>query len=158
MRERLVAMLEPVVTAMGYELVHVELVGGGRDTVLRVYIDAPDGISLADCEAVSHQIGGVLDVEDPVPGGYQLEVSSPGLDRPLVKAGDFERFAGHRVRVRLSAAVDGRRKYTGELLGCEDSQVMLAVDGERHVLALDDIDSARLVPETQGPGLRRQDR
>ncbi len=158
MRERLVAMLEPVLAGMGYELVHVELVGGGRDTVLRVYIDAPDGITLADCETVSHQISGLLDVEDPVPGSYQLEVSSPGLDRPLARAGDFERFAGHRVRVKLVAAVDGRRNYTGELLGHVDGQVSLVVDGERHSLALDDIESARLVPEGQGPGRRRQDR
>ncbi len=158
MRERLVAMLEPVLTGMGYELVHVELAGGGRDTVLRVYIDAPGGIALADCEAVSRQVSALLDVEDPVPGSYQLEVSSPGLDRPLAKAGDFERFAGHRVRVKLVAAVDGRRNYTGELLGYTDGQVSLAVDGERHSLALDDIESARLVPEGQGSGRRRQGR
>ena len=147
MQERIRSLLEPVLEAMGYELVHVQLVGSGRNTTLRVYIDTPDGITLADCETVSRQVSGVLDVEDPVPGGYQLEVSSPGLDRPLVKAAHFQQFLGHRIRVRLRESVVGRRNYTGDLLSYETGSITVAVDGERHELALDDIDSARVVPD-----------
>ena len=141
------SLIEPAVTALGYELVGVEYSSGGRGGLLRVYIDRPEGITLDDCQAVSHQVSGVLDVEDPISGQYSLEVSSPGLDRPLFRDADFERFAGHRVRVQTSSPVGGRRKFKGTLLGLEDGQVLLKVDDEDLRLPLEKIDQARLVPE-----------
>jgi len=96
---------------------------------------------------VSHQVSGVLDVEDPIRGEYTLEVSSPGLDRPLFQARDFERFAGNQVDVRLLAPVNGRRKFKGVLGGLRDGQVVLQMDDEELVVALDEIDRARLVPD-----------
>ncbi|HHJ14870.1 MAG TPA: ribosome maturation factor RimP [Gammaproteobacteria bacterium] len=141
------ALLEPAVTAMGFELVGVEFFRA-RQGVLRLYIDADQGVTVDDCQAVSHQVSGILDVEDPIRGQYTLEVSSPGLDRPLFRAGDFERFAGCEVRLQLTAAVDGRRKFQGTLAGLRDGEVVLELGDERElVVALDEIDQARLVPD-----------
>ena len=139
-------LIEPAVTALGFELVGVEFIHG-KSGLLRVYIDHPDGISVDDCQAVSHQVSGILDVEDPIRGEYTLEVSSPGLDRPLFQARDFERFAGNQVDVRLLAPVNGRRKFKGVLGGLRDGQVVLQMDDEELVVALDEIDRARLVPD-----------
>ena len=139
-------LIEPAVTALGFELVGVEFIHG-KSGLLRVYIDHPDGISVDDCQAVSHQVSGVLDVEDPIRGEYTLEGSSPGLDRPLFQARDFERFAGNQVDVRLLAPVNGRRKFKGVLGGLRDGQVVLQMDDEELVVALDEIDRARLVPD-----------
>ncbi|UCE75730.1 MAG: ribosome maturation factor RimP [Gammaproteobacteria bacterium] len=139
-------LLEPAVSALGFELVGVEFVSGRRG-LLRVYIDSEDGISIDDCQAVSHQVSGLLDVEDPIPGQYSLEVSSPGLDRPLFRAADFERFAGHEVRLRLVAPVEGRRKFRGVLVGLRDGRVVVQVEEQELVVALEEIDEARLVPD-----------
>jgi ribosome maturation factor RimP len=140
------ALIEPAVTALGFELVGVEFIHG-KSGVLRVYIDHPDGIGLDDCQAVSYQVSGVLDVEDPIRGQYSLEVSSPGLDRPLFQGRDFERFAGSEVDVRLLAAVNGRRKFRGVLGGLRDGRVVVQMDDQELVVALDEIDQARLVPD-----------
>jgi ribosome maturation factor RimP len=140
-------LIEPAVTALGYELVGVEFTGAGRQGLLRVYIDREEGITLDDCQAVSYQVSGLLDVEDPIPGQYSLEVSSPGLDRPLFQAGDFERFAGRRANVKLARPVEGRRNFKGLLLGLDDGQVMVRVDDRDYRFPVDDIDQARLVPE-----------
>jgi len=139
-------LIEPAVTVLGFELVGVEFIHG-KSGLLRVYIDHPDGIGVDDCQAVSHQVSGILDVEDPIRGEYTLEVSSPGLDRPLFQARDFERFAGNQVDVRLLAPVNGRRKFKGVLGGLRDGQVVLQMDDEELVVALDEIDRARLVPD-----------
>jgi len=139
-------LLEPAVTALGFELVGVEFVHGKRG-LLRVYIDSEDGVTVDDCQAVSHQVSGVLDVEDPIPGQYSLEISSPGLDRPLFHARDFERFAGHEVRLRLSVPVNGRRKFKGTLLGFRGEQVVVQTEDEELMVSLDEIDQARLVPD-----------
>ncbi|MGD8672564.1 MAG: ribosome maturation factor RimP [Thiogranum sp.] len=139
-------LIEPAVTALGFELVGVEFIHG-KSGLLRVYIDHPEGISVDDCQAVSHQVSGVLDVEDPIRGQYTLEVSSPGLDRPLFRERDFERFAGNQVDIRLLAPVNGRRKFKGVLGGLRDGQVVLQMDDEELVVALDEIDRARLVPD-----------
>jgi len=112
-----------------------------------VYIDKQDGVTVDDCERVSHQISGVLDVEDPIAGHYLLEVSSPGLDRPLDGARDFERFRGREVRLRLHAALNGQRNFKGLLMGLRGEQVVLEVDGREIELPLRDIDRARLVPD-----------
>lgn len=139
----LTKMLEPSVNALGFELVAVEMAG----TTLRLYIDSPEGVTVDDCADVSHQVSAVLDVEDPIRGEYTLEVSSPGLDRPLVKPEDFERFAGERVKVKLHQSLDGRKNFVGRLAGLKDGQVVVETDEGRFELELDQIDRARLVPE-----------
>jgi len=114
---------------------------------LRVYIDHPSGISVDDCQAVSHQVSGVLDVEDPIRGQYALEVSSPGLDRPLFTPEQYQRFAGEVIRVSLFAPQEGRRKFKGTLLGAEDGRVKLEQDGSEVLLEMSNIAKARLVPD-----------
>lgn len=145
-------LLEPVVTAMHYELVGVECHGTRNNVLLRIYIDRESGISLDDCQLVSHQISGLLDVEDPITGSYTLEVSSPGLDRPLFKAEHYERFKGHQARIILSTPLTnntlrGKRKFTGLLKGITDATVILEISGVEQLIPLDMIESARLVPE-----------
>ena len=137
-----------VVEPMGYELVGVEYLNGYQGgNLLRVYIDSEQGIQLEDCSRVSHQLSGVLDVEDPIQGEYSLEVSSPGMDRPLFDKAHFERFAGHLVSIRLLRGIDNRRKYKGLLKGIEEGAVLLDVDGELFHLPFDSISEARLIPE-----------
>ena len=138
-------LLEPAVSALGFELVGVEFVSGRRG-LLRLYIDSEDGVTIDDCQAVSHQVSGLLDVEDPIQGQYSLEVSSPGLDRPLFRAADFERFAGHEVSLRLVAPVEGRRKFRGVLLGLRDGRVVVQVEEQELVVELEEIEAAGLVP------------
>lgn len=139
-------VVEPVVEAMGYEFVGAEYVQQDRRNTLRIYIDRPDGITLDDCSAVSHQVSGVLDVEDPIAETYDLEVSSPGLDRPLFKAGDFGRFAGQTVKIRLAVPQDGRRNFRGVLLGLEDDKVRVEVDKQIFELPFGHIERAKVVP------------
>lgn len=131
-------------TGMGYELVDVQASNGGR--LLRLFIDKPGGVTLDDCAAISRHLTRVLAVEGI---DYErLEVSSPGLDRPLRKAGDFARFAGHKAEVRMRTPdATGRRKFVGVLRGAEAGQVSLDMEGHLVALALDDVDKARLVPE-----------
>ena len=143
MRETLLKLLEPAIEALGYELVELEF----PPHLLRIYIDREGGVTVDDCEKVSRQVSAVLDVEDPIPGAYTLEVSSPGLDRPLRKPADFARFAGGRMKLELALPRDGRRRYTGVLKGCEAGEVLIEVDGVLHKLPLADIGKARLVPE-----------
>ncbi len=144
---RLKRLIKPAVEALGYELVGVEYRRGRKRALLRVYIDKSEGITLDDCERASHQVSGVLDVEDPIVERYDLEVSSPGLDRPLFEPEHFDRFAGHRVRVRMSPPVDGRRKYTGVLLGFENGEVRVDEDGVERRVPLESVSAARLVPD-----------
>ncbi len=146
--KNLTQLLRPVVESLGYELVGVELLERGpQGRLLRIYIDQERGITVDDCGAVSHRVSGVLDVEDPIPGHYDLEVSSPGLDRPLFEAGHFERFKGCKARLKLRAKVDGRRKLVGVLGGLEEEQVLILEQGECYRVPLELIESARLVPE-----------
>jgi ribosome maturation factor RimP len=105
------------------------------------------GITLDDCSAVSHQLSGVLDVEDPIAGHYDLEVSSPGLDRPLFTAEQFQRFRGQRVRLKLGVKLEGRRKLEGQIAGLKQDRLLLEAEGETREIPLSTIDSARLVPE-----------
>ncbi|RRQ20675.1 ribosome maturation factor RimP [Thiohalobacter thiocyanaticus] len=144
-------LLEPAVRALGYELVGIEYHPSGKHSVLRIYIDQEEGITLDDCTAVSHQVSGILDVEDPVPGQYTLEISSPGLDRPLFQAADYERFRGQQVKLRLRLPVNGRRKFKGLLQGLRQDEVVIVDDeGNEVCLPLEQIEQARLVPEFQG--------
>lgn len=136
------------VEAMDYELVGVEFHPRPGNALLRVYIDGENGITLDDCQQVSHQLSGVLDVEDPIAGPYTLEISSPGLDRPLFEAKHFARFAGAVVRVQLREPLDGRRKLVGHLLGMRGDDVVIASsDGQEWEVPLERIEKARLVPQ-----------
>ena len=147
LERKLTQMLEPVVESLGYELVLLEYVpqrGGG---LVRLFIDSLGGITLKDCERVSREVSGTLDVEDPIPQGYRLEVSSPGMDRPLVKPEHFERFVGSEVAIRLTAPrAGGRRRYSGRLLGYADRAVSVQTDEGKVDFALDEIERAHLVP------------
>ncbi|TNF90172.1 MAG: ribosome maturation factor RimP [Gammaproteobacteria bacterium] len=133
---------------MGYELVGVEFLGGGGHGTLRVYIDRDDGVSVDDCAAISHQISGILDIEEPIKQAYDLEVSSPGIDRPLFKLADFQRFAGQTARIKLAIAQQGRKNFKGRLQGvADDKMVRIEVDGEEFSLPFADIARANLVGE-----------
>lgn len=144
---KLTALASAVVEPLGYELVGVEHLGGGRSPVVRVYIDHEHGITVDDCALVSHQLSGQLDLEDPIPGEYALEVSSPGLDRPLFSVDQLRRFQGHRARVRLAEKLDGRRNFEGVLAEVVDEVLQLELDsGEVAALPLTWIERARLAP------------
>jgi len=144
---KIVELIEPVVLAMGYELWGVEYLAQGRYSLLRIYIDKVDGITLSDCEQVSRQVTGVLDVEDPIQGAYNLEVSSPGLDRPLFTLSQFARYIDNDARLTLSQKLDGRRKLTGKITGTDENLVLMQVEGKLYKVPADSIDNARLVPE-----------
>lgn len=140
-------LLHTVVESMGFELVAVELSGAGKQTILRLYIDAGQGVTVDDCADVSYQVSGVLDVEDPLHGRYTLEVSSPGLDRPLAKPEHFHQYVGSQVRVRSTEPVLGRRKFRGKLESFDGENLVIAVDNEAYEIPLQIVDKANLVPE-----------
>lgn len=144
--EKLEKLIEPVVASLGCELWWVELARDGRDSLLRLYIDSAQGVDVDDCERVSREVAALLDVEDPITGAYRLEVSSPGLDRPLAKLSHFERFRGEQVRVEMLVPVDGQRRFKGQLLGVEGEAVVLKTGKGEQRLPWVDIDKARLVP------------
>jgi ribosome maturation factor RimP len=127
--EQIRAMAERVAASEGMALVDVELKGGRSNTLLRVYIDKPGGISHADCQLVSEQLSAMLDVEDPFPGSYVLEVSSPGLDRKLVRPSDYILFAGRRARLVLREPLDAQRVVEGRLAGLEEGRVRIEIEG-----------------------------
>jgi len=143
----LIAMLEPDIQALGYQVVDLELHLGGGGGVLRLFIDSPQGITLEDCEKVSHQVSALLDVEDPISGDYSLEVSSPGLNRRLVKAEHFERFAGENVKVKLKRLFEGRRNFKALLIGYAEPNVILQEGQAKFLIPLQEIDMARVVPK-----------
>lgn len=145
--DKLQALVEPVVTSMGYEFVGLDYQGRGNNSLLRVYIDSEQGINVDDCASVSRQLSAALDVDDPIHGQYTLEVSSPGLDRPLFTVEHFERFTGSKVQVRLGVPLQGRRKFRGNLMGVEGDEVIVVVDEEEFRLPLADIEQAKVVPE-----------
>lgn len=145
-RKELMELLAPTVERLGYELSDLEAELGGRNGVLRLFIDKPDGVGLEDCEFVSRQVSALLDVEDPMPGHYVLEVSSPGLDRKLTKIEHFQRFMGQDVRVKMRFPIEGRRNFRGALKAVNEEMIEVEVDGVSHRLPMATIQSARLVP------------
>ena len=158
LKQRLVQLCEQGLAAVGYDLVEVEYLRDPQGWVLRVYIDHPheptrdgdDGrssITHQDCERASRHLGTVLDVEDPIDGAYRLEVSSPGVRRPLRRTQDFVRFAGQRARVQLARALEGRKNFTGRILTASDGVVDLEVDGRAVHLPLESIRKAHLEVE-----------
>ena len=144
---RVAALIEPSLADMGYEVVRLSILGRERPTV-QVMADRQDGalIGVEDCERISRRIGAVLDVEDPIPGAWSLEVSSAGIDRPLVRTKDWERFAGHQARVEMHVPVDGRKRFTGTVLGADEGAARLRLDeGAEVVLPRADMRRAKLV-------------
>lgn len=144
--EELAKLLQPTIERLGYELSDVEAKLSGRHGLLRVFIDKPDGIGLDDCEKVSLAVSALLDVEDPVPVQFDLEVSSPGLDRKLTKIEHFQRFKGEIVKVHMRFPIEGRKRFRGTLVSSDDENIVVKVDGESHTLPMATIDTARLVP------------
>jgi ribosome maturation factor RimP len=144
---RIHELLEPVITGMGYELVGIENVSEGGDALLRIYIDHEPGVTVDDCERVSRQVGAVLDVEGTIRGGYTLEVSSPGWDRPLFTPAHFQRFAGSDVRLQLTELTENRRKFKGRLIGMQEGDVLIEVDGTEYRIPFNRIAKARLVAD-----------
>jgi len=146
--DKLEALLAPLVVDLGYEFVGIEYQSNPKNRLIRLYIDRPDaGIGVDDCERVSHEVSALLDVEDPVSGQYTLEVSSPGIERPLFTAAHFARFVGENAKVMMAVPIDGRRRFTGLIAGVDDGRVVLEVDGERHALEVADIQRAHLAPD-----------
>ncbi|QOC21691.1 ribosome maturation factor RimP [Wenzhouxiangella sp. AB-CW3] len=146
--DKLKALLAPVIEDLGYEFVGVEYHANPKNRLVRIYIDQGDeGIGVEDCERVSREVSALMDVEEPVPGQYTLEVSSPGVERPLFEAEHFQRFAGEVARVMLHAPQDGRRKFKGSIVRADENSVVLLVDGVEHELPLDAIRRAELAPD-----------
>ena len=140
--------IEPEVSNLGYELVRVAMIGGSSDPTLQVMAERPDTrqLDLADCERISRRLSEVLDLCDPIEGSYRLEVSSPGIDRPLTRLKDFSDWAGHEARVTLAGPHEGRKNFSGTLQGVEGEQVLvLAKDGQVHALSFPEIASAKLL-------------
>ncbi len=139
-------MIAPAVEALGFEVWALEYLTQGRHVVLRLYIDSPNGVGIEDCSEVSRQVSSILDVEDPISADYTLEVSSPGIDRLLVKLEHFAQFKGHKASIKLRFPFEGRRRFTGILNGVEGDEVLIVVDDEEFLLPLDSIDRGRIVP------------
>lgn len=147
LEQQLTALFVEPVSAVGFELLGVELVSSGRRvSVVRIYIDSPSGVTVDDCALVSGQISAVLDVEDPIDCEYNLEVSSPGLDRPLFSAEHFSRFIGHLVQVHLHNPIGKRSKLRGKIVKVVDEAITLTVEQQEVVLMFSDIRKANLTP------------
>jgi ribosome maturation factor RimP len=147
LRDALIALLKPVVEGLGVELWELEYVPGRGNGLLRLYIDSEEGVTLDDCERVSRAVSELLDVEDPVPGHYTLEVSSPGLERPLRTAAHFARHVGERVFVELAEPVAARRRFKGLLVAAGGDLIEVEVDGRRHELPIAGIRKAHVAPD-----------
>ncbi|MCU5781782.1 hypothetical protein MA04_01082 [Alcanivorax balearicus MACL04] len=143
--EQIRELLAPVVNDMGYELWGIEYLQG-RGAVLRLYIDHEAGITVDDCVAVSHEVSGVLDVEDPIPGEFNLEVSSPGMDRPLFELSQFERYLGEQVQLKLLAPVAGKRKMMATLVAVDGDTLVVMLNGDTLRIPYSQVDRARLEP------------
>jgi ribosome maturation factor RimP len=142
---RLASIVTPTIEGMGYELVRLRLMGGKRH-VLQIMADRPDGgIEVEDCARISRAVGTVLDVEDPITSEYTLEVSSPGIDRPLTRLKDFERWNGYEAKLETSEPIDGRRRFRGTLAGVEDDEVLIEVPEGTIGLRYDWLSDAKLV-------------
>jgi len=151
------AVVQPVVTGLGYEFVGAQFGQGENGQTLRVFIDTDNGVVVEDCVAVSKQLSAVLDVEDTISSAYQLEVSSPGLDRPLFTVKQFEKQIEQTVKVKMLAPVDGRRNFKGQLIEVNNAEetVLLEVDGIDFVLPVNDIEEAHLVGTISKGGPRK---
>lgn len=148
LEEMVESLAEPIALSMGLEVVAVEYVPGYGGRVLRIYIDKPSGVTIDDCTDFSREFSTVLDVEDPIPDRYTLEVSSPGLDRILKKEKDFKKFAGRQAKIRTREPLEGRKNFKGEIIGVDEGSVVIKdEEGRSWVVPLSLIDRARLVAE-----------
>lgn len=146
--EQLTRLFEPVIASLGLECLGVEFVASRGSGLVRVYIDVEGRhVNVEDCEAVSREVSGVLDVNDPISGRYTLEVSSPGFDRPLFTPAQFARFAGENAKVSVNLAVNGRRRLQGKILRVDGDHIVLAIDGGELSIAHSNIEKAKLVPD-----------
>ncbi len=144
--ERIEELIRPTVEGMGFDIVRVQV--SGRESLNLQVMAEPSGggvMSVDHCAEISRAVSAVLDVEDPIKGAYRLEISSPGLDRPLVRIGDFERFAGFEAKVELARPIDGRKRFRGRLLGVDEGNVQILVDGDEVALPHPDIHRAKLI-------------
>lgn len=164
LRTDIETLLNPAVEALGLELLGIEFSAGPASALLRLYIDHPERyITVEDCEAVSREVSALLDVHDPIDANYTLEVSSPGIDRPLFKPAHFERFVDEQVKITLDLPQDGRRRFQGAILGVDGDMIAIEQDGKRIEIAHPNIQKARLVPDFEkpakpgkGPGRKRR--
>jgi ribosome maturation factor RimP len=140
-------LFEPVVNGMGYDLIEIEHFPNPKHGVLRLYIDKEEGITIDDCSDVSRQISALIDVEDPVRGQFNLEVSSPGMDRPLRRVKDFQRFTGSKVKLKTMMPLDGQRNFSGRLLEADEESLTIETDTEEITLPMSALEKARIVPE-----------
>lgn len=145
--DKVTRLAAPECAELGFELVDVEYVKEGKDMVLRLFVDKPGGITADDCADLSRRLDPLLDEADPIAGSYYLQVSSPGLDRPLTREADFHRFAGSHVRLRTYTPINGRRNFQGLLRGWRDDHVILELDGEQMLIPFEQITRARLDPQ-----------
>lgn len=148
-QQQLTDMFEPTVSALGYELLGVEYIPQGKHSILRVFIDSDNGINLDDCQQVSRQLSGILDVEDPIKGEYNLEISSPGTERPLFSIKHFEQFIGQPVALRFHGMVEKRRKLKGHIIAVEDGKLTISELGTEleFVFDFDEVDKANIIPQ-----------
>jgi len=152
--EEIVEMLSPTVNALGLQLLGAEFSASGNNALLRLYIDVEGRyVSVEDCEAVSREVSAQLDVEDPISGNYTLEVSSPGIDRPLFAPAHYARYVGQSAKVGLKLPQDGRRRLQGRIDKVEGGSIVFDVDGKPFEVAFDNIDKAKLVPDWEALGL-----
>ncbi|WP_189519899.1 ribosome maturation factor RimP [Kushneria pakistanensis] len=145
-QETLHKLIEPAVAALGFELWGIDYSAQGKHSRLVVYIEHDNGVGVDDCADVSRQVSALLDVEDPLPGQYQLEVSSPGMDRPLYSLSHFARFAGHTITLKLRAPFEGQRRFKGLLAGVDGDEVLLQFNDEEYGFPIETIEQARVVP------------
>lgn len=147
LEERLTEMLAPSVEDLGYELVGIEYIRAGQHSTLRIYIDQENGILVDDCAAVSRQVSAIMDVEDPITNEYTLEVSSPGLERPLFNAAQYAAFIGEEVKIQLRMPIQNRRKWKGVISSVDDEIISIAVEAKTERFALSNIQKANIVPK-----------
>ena len=140
-------LLQPLVEELGYEFVGLEYNSNPKHAVLRIYIDHESGIGIDDCEVVSRETAALLDVKDPIRSQYNLEVSSPGLDRPLFRSEHYREFIGFVVQINVFAPLDGRRKFSGPILNADEKSVTIDQDGSEVTLEIDNVVKARLIPD-----------
>lgn len=140
-------LFEPVVNGMGFDLIEIEHVPNPKHGILRLYIDKEDGVTIDDCSDVSEQISALLDVEEPIRGHFNLEISSPGMDRPLTRLKDFQRFAGSLVKLKTLKPMDGQRNFKGRILEANEDVLVIETDTEEISVPMNAIEKARLVPE-----------
>ena len=144
--EQLQTLLTPIIESLGYQCWGIEFISQGKHSLLRVFIDHANGIGVEACEEVSKQVSAIMDVEDPIPYEYTLEVSSPGMDRPLFTLEQYEQFIGELVKIKLRSLFEGKRNFLGILQGVEDQQIVLRVDNEEYLLPIELVDKANIEP------------